>query len=120
MGENISQAAHFAATGAVPVGILALSLLSTPSLKDGRHWVVPEHWHQPLIQEAVVIKRSARAEEMKGFFAYVKSAEGRKTLAKFGFQTPPPPIEGIGGEVTWRPEPAEAWGCRPAWPAADR
>lgn len=94
MGENISQAAHFAASGSAQVGVLAQSLLATPALKGGRHWPVPARWHRPLVQEAVVLKRSGRAAETAGFLRFVGSPEGRKILREFGFEAPvhrPPP-----------------------------
>src|ERR1017187_2064654 len=43
LGENISQAAQFAESGNADAGILALSLVQSPALKDkGRYWTIPE------------------------------------------------------------------------------
>lgn len=87
-GENISQTAQFATSGAAQVGIVAKSLLATPAMKAGSSWEVPASWHRPLVQEAVVLKRSRQAEAAGGFLKFVGSEEGRKRLKGYGFALP--------------------------------
>jgi molybdate transport system substrate-binding protein len=84
-GENISQAAQFAASGSAQVGILALSLTYADSMKGGERWEVPENLYPPLEQAAVVISASKNKDAAKSFLDYVKGAEGRDVLAKYGF-----------------------------------
>ena len=86
-GENISQTAQFAASGSAQVGFLAMSLVTTPALKGGAAWPVPEAWHAPLVQEAVVV-RGPGARAAGEFLAYVRGPEGRQVLKSYGFLEP--------------------------------
>jgi molybdate transport system substrate-binding protein len=88
-GENISQAAQFVESGNAQAGILALSLASSPALKDkGTVWLIPANTHPPIEQGAVVLKASAKKEAARAFLEFVKSAAGRSILEKYGFAVP--------------------------------
>ncbi len=86
LGENASQAAQFATTGAAQVAFVPRSLLGSQGLREGRHWLVPQAWYPPLVQEAVVLKRSRAAAAAVAFFTFVRGPEGRRILATYGFQ----------------------------------
>src|SRR5262245_25233607 len=59
IGENISQTAQFADSGSADVGLIALAIALTPSIKDtGRFIEVPEAMHPPIQQAAVVVAAS--------------------------------------------------------------
>jgi len=88
LGENISQAAQFAASGNAQAGILALSLTYAESMKAGDRWEVPLQLYPPILQAAVIIHSSPNKGAANAFLNYVKSDEGRKLLSKYGF-TPP-------------------------------
>jgi molybdate transport system substrate-binding protein len=87
-GENVSQAAQFAQSGSAQVGIIALSLTFAESMKDGERWEVPTRFYAPIEQAAVIVKASTNKTAAKGFLEFVRSKEGRKTLAKYGFALP--------------------------------
>lgn len=84
-GENISQAAQFAESGSAQVGILALSLTYAESTKGGERWEVPGDLYPPLEQGAVLINASTNKAAARAFLKYVKSAEAREVLSKYGF-----------------------------------
>ena len=84
-GENISQAAQFAETGSAQMGILALSLTFATSTKDGERWEVPADLYPPLEQGAVVIHGSTNKPAARAFLEFVKSAEAREVLSRYGF-----------------------------------
>lgn len=86
LGENVSQAAQFATSGAAQVAFVPLSLLGSPGLREGRHWQVPPAWYPPLVQEAVALKRSRAGAATAAFFSFVRSPAGRRILATYGFQ----------------------------------
>ena len=88
LGENVSQAAQFAGSGAADVGILARSLMRSPVMAAGNAWPVPASWHEPLIQEAVVLRDCAQPKPMAAFMAFVASPAGRQVLAAYGFEAP--------------------------------
>lgn len=89
LGENISQAAQFAATPGADGGLIAYSLAITPGLaKRGRHALIPAAWHTPLRQQMVLLKRAG--ETARAFHAFTLSSEGQSILARYGFTTPSP------------------------------
>ena len=50
-GENVSQAAQFATSGATQGGIIAYSLALSPEVsKLGTYALIPDDWHEPLRQ----------------------------------------------------------------------
>lgn len=87
-GENISQAAQFAETGSAQVGILALSLTFAPGTKGGERWGIPTDLYPALEQGAVVIRASENKAAARAFLEFVKSAEAREVLLKYGFTVP--------------------------------
>jgi molybdate transport system substrate-binding protein len=89
LGENASQAAQFAASGAAQVGLVPLALVDAPGMAGGRRWVVPPASYPALVQEAVVLKRSKAQAEARAFFTFVRSPAGRKILAARGFAPAP-------------------------------
>ena len=87
LGENISQTAQFAQTGNVDVALIALSLAMSPTMQ-GKYWEVPAQSYPAIRQAAVVIKSSREKDAAKKFLEYVKSAEARDILKKYGFDRP--------------------------------
>jgi len=91
LGENISQAAQFVQTGNAQVGLIALSLTYAESMKGGDRWEIPSNLYPPILQSAVIIQASPNKAAANAFLDFVKSEEGRKVLAKYGFSAPPSP-----------------------------
>jgi molybdate transport system substrate-binding protein len=87
-GENISQAAQFVQSGNAQVGITALSLALSESMKGGERWVVPADYYPPLEQAAVLINGAGSKTKAAGFLEFVKSESGRAILARYGFTAP--------------------------------
>lgn len=87
-GENISQAAQFVQSGSAQAGIIALSLAISPAMQNGNRWLVPAELHPPLEQTVVIVSSSKNKNAALQFLAFVKSAEGREVLAKYGFMAP--------------------------------
>jgi len=87
-GENISQAAQFVQSGNAQAGIVALSLAVSPAMRDGKRWEIPAGMHPTLEQGAIILKDAKHKDAARAFLEFVKSAAGRSTLAKYGFQVP--------------------------------
>lgn len=88
-GENIAQAAQFAASGNADVGLLALSLALSPVLKgQGRYFVVPASEYPRLIQSACILRSSTNKELAKRFMQFLQSPSAVKTMQSYGFTTP--------------------------------
>ena len=87
IGENISQAAQFASTGAAQGGIVALSLALAPTLAALGHFdLIPAHFHQPLVQRMVLLKGAPPAA--RAFHAYLSQPSAQQVLARYGFTLP--------------------------------
>lgn len=86
-GENVSQAARFAASGNAQGGIIAWSLALAPAVAaQGSHALIPEDWHRPLLQRMVLLRRASEAGEV--FYDYMQSEPARQVLRRYGFLLP--------------------------------
>lgn len=95
LGENISQTATFVVSGSADIGILALSLAMTPSLKEkGRYVEIPAGDYPAIEQAAVVLKSSANKEIARQFFAFLKTPAIQDLMRGYGFSVPAgaPPV----------------------------
>ncbi|HJV63777.1 MAG TPA: molybdate ABC transporter substrate-binding protein [Albitalea sp.] len=87
LGENISQATQYVATGAAQAGITALSLALAPAVAAAtRHLPLPESLHQPLRQRMVLLKGARPAAV--AFHDFLQGAAARAVLARQGFALP--------------------------------
>ncbi|MGA8150354.1 MAG: molybdate ABC transporter substrate-binding protein [Terriglobales bacterium] len=90
LGENISQAASFVASGSADVGIVALSLALAPSMKErGRYVEISSEDYPPIRQAAVILNSSKQKPAARQFLDYVKSPAIVELLQTYGFSPPP-------------------------------
>lgn len=86
-GENISQAAQFAASGSAQGGIIALSLARAPALAAlGRFELIPQRMHQPLAQRMVLMKGAPAGAV--AFYDYLATASAQEVMSRYGFTMP--------------------------------
>jgi len=86
LGENISQTATFAATGAADAGIIALSLAISSNMKDkGRYTEVPAGDYPRIEQACVVMKASKAKATALAFIHYIKTPAIGDLLRSYGF-----------------------------------
>jgi molybdate transport system substrate-binding protein len=85
LGENIRQALQFVQTGNAEAGIIALSVADVPEVS---FTLIDERLHSPLRQALALIKGTPHEHTARRFVAFVNGPEGRKIMAKYGFQTP--------------------------------
>jgi len=90
IGENISQTAQYAQTGAADVGIIALSLALSPTMKQtgGKYWLVPEAAHQPLQQGYVLLTHAKDNAAATQFANFIGTPTVTAILKSFGFAQP--------------------------------
>jgi molybdate transport system substrate-binding protein len=87
LGENISQATQYVASGAAQAGMTSLSLaLAPPVAARTRHVVLPETLHAPLRQRMALMKNARPAAAV--FYEYLQSPAARALLARHGFAVP--------------------------------
>jgi molybdate transport system substrate-binding protein len=92
VGESVAQAYQFVATGNAELGFVALSQLplkqGRPDGVAGSFWVVPASMHEPIRQDAVLLKTGANNLAAAAFLAYLKSDAARRVLQDFGYSSP--------------------------------
>jgi molybdate transport system substrate-binding protein len=87
MGENVSQAAQFALSGAAQGGIIAYSLALSPDVGGrGAFALITAEWHQPLRQRMVLVKGAGSVARQ--FYDFVRGSESRTILKHYGFVLP--------------------------------
>jgi molybdate transport system substrate-binding protein len=87
LGENVAQAAQFAASGNADGGIIAYSLALAPELRRrGSFALIPESLHEPLRQRMVLL--AGASQEAERFYDYLRSPAARAILASYGFTLP--------------------------------
>lgn len=86
-GENVSQAAQFAASGSTQGGIFALSLVLAPQVAQlGTYALIPAEQHRPLRQRMVLLKGADAVS--RAFYDYMQSSAARAVLKRYGFLLP--------------------------------
>jgi molybdate transport system substrate-binding protein len=87
LGENVSQAAQFAAGGAAQAGLIAYSLAVSPALSNkGRFALVASGLHESLRQRMALVRGAGRVA--RAFFAFLQDAPARAVLRRYGFLLP--------------------------------
>lgn len=88
LGQNVSQAAQFAQSGAADAALVPLSLTFAPELADGKIFAVPAASYPVQEQSAVVLRAAKEAELARAFVRYVAGARGRELLSRYGYGLP--------------------------------
>jgi molybdate transport system substrate-binding protein len=91
-GESIAQAAQFVETGNADLGLIALSLVLSPTLsKRGRWMEVPPAWYATVsLDHAMILtNRGAKNSAARSYHAFLRSAAAKKILRDFGYGVPP-------------------------------
>jgi len=88
LGENVSQAAQFAASGNAEGGIISYSLAMAPTVSArGRYELIPQEWHSPLRQRMVLLPNAGPIAAR--FYDYMQQPPARRVLERYGFMLPP-------------------------------
>ncbi len=82
-GNSIAQTFQFVDTGNAELGFVALSQVIF--VKEGSRWLVPQTLYAPIAQDAVLLKVGTDNVVAKAFLAYLKGAEARAVIEKFGY-----------------------------------
>jgi molybdate transport system substrate-binding protein len=74
IAENIAQTAQYVESGNAELGLISLTSALTPALRQEGHFVpVPAKDYPPILQGAVVIKKSANAKAAHQFLSFLAS-----------------------------------------------
>ena len=84
-GNNISQTFQFVETGNAELGFIALAQVVQRA--EGSRWVVPDGLHEPIRQDAVLLKKGADSEAARAFMEFLKGPEAVAIIGEFGYGT---------------------------------
>lgn len=88
-GTNIAQAQQFVATGNAELGFVALAQVI--KTEGGSRWEVPGDLHEPILQDAVLLKVGADNEAAQAFLEFLKGPQSREVIKSFGYDLAPEP-----------------------------
>ena len=84
--ESIAQAYQFVHTGNAELGFVALSQVAVPGKPDvGSRWLVPQSLHQPIQQDAVLLKPGANSAAARALLEHLKSAPVKELIRSYGY-----------------------------------
>jgi len=85
-GENISQTYQFVSTGNADLGFVALSQIMTDKqITRGSAWIVPEHLHQPIKQDAVILLAGKGSPATIELMQFMISEEAKLIMESHGY-----------------------------------
>ncbi len=86
-GESIGQTFGFVKTGNADVGFVAMSqVLLGGRLKEGSMWAVPPALHDPIRQDAVILKRGANNEAAQALIKLLQSPNIKELIRSYGYE----------------------------------
>lgn len=89
LGETITQAYQFVATGNAELGFVALSqIYKNGKYANGSRWAVPAGLYPQLRQDAVILAKGKDNPAAKALMAYLKSDAAKKVIRAHGYELP--------------------------------
>ena len=86
-GENIAQTLQFVATGNARLGFVAKSQMKDPRFKlKGSSWEVPVDMHEPILQQAILLKPGSTNASAKQFVRYLQGSVAKKIIENYGYR----------------------------------
>ncbi|MBP8234255.1 molybdate ABC transporter substrate-binding protein [Rhizorhabdus sp.] len=82
-GTSIAQAYQFTSTGAAELGFVALSQIV--DVKGGSRWIVPARFHQPIEQQAILLKTGANNPAARAFLKFLRSETALRIIRRYGY-----------------------------------
>ncbi|MDF9392100.1 MULTISPECIES: molybdate ABC transporter substrate-binding protein [Methylococcus] len=87
LGESITQAYQFTASGNADLGFVALSqIYQDGRFAPGSHWVVPTELYPPLRQDAVLLVKGRNNPAALALLSYLKSEAAQEIIRAYGYE----------------------------------
>jgi len=88
-GENIIQTFQFVSSQNAELGFVAHSQVLSSNIQQlGSRWDVPPTLHDPVIQEAVLLKQGATNPAAQAFLEYIKTPLAQAIIREHGYGIP--------------------------------
>ena len=86
LGENITQAHQFVATGNAELGFIALSqVYQDGKIASGSAWIVPAEYHAPIRQDALILARGKDNPAAAALLDYLKGPKASALIRSYGY-----------------------------------
>ena len=86
LGENIAQTFQFVKTGNASMGFVALSqVMQDGKVTSGSAWLVPAALHEPIRQDAVLLRQGADNPAAKALLQYLRTDAARAVIRAYGY-----------------------------------
>lgn len=86
-GQNITQALQFVSSGNAELGFVALSqVYKDGKITSGSAWVVPAEMHEPIKQDALILKKGEANPAAKALMDYLKGPKAAEVIKSYGYQ----------------------------------
>jgi molybdate transport system substrate-binding protein len=84
--ENIAQAYQFVGTGNAELGFVALSQVWQDGKQSGGSgWIVPANLHQPIRQDAVLLRNGSGKPAATALLDYLRGDKARRIIKAYGY-----------------------------------
>ena len=89
-GENIAQAHQFVLSGNAELGFVSASqVMRDGKVTHGSAWLVPDSFHTPILQDAVLLTRGKDSIAAQHFLDYLSTDQARQMIQQFGYDLTP-------------------------------
>ncbi|WP_271411049.1 molybdate ABC transporter substrate-binding protein [Pseudomonas sp. Q1-7] len=86
-GQNISQALQFVSSGNAELGFVALSqVYKDGKITHGSAWIVPAEMHEPIRQDALILKKGEANPAARALVDYLKGPKAADVIKSYGYQ----------------------------------
>lgn len=86
LGDSVAQTLQFIASGNAELGFVSLSQLVQPGkAPTGSWWIVPAGLHEPLAQDAALLKKGEKNPAAAALLQYLKGAKAKTTMLAHGY-----------------------------------
>ena len=82
-GQSVAQAYQFVHSANADLGLVALSQVVLH--EKGSRWIVPERLHEPILQDAVLLRHGTANAAAKAFLEFLQSPQADAVRARFGY-----------------------------------
>jgi molybdate transport system substrate-binding protein len=93
-GENIAQAHQFVLSGNAELGFVSASqILHQGKVTQGSAWIVPDSFHSPILQDAVLLNKGKNSIAAQNFLDYLLTDQAREIIQQFGYDLVPKALQ---------------------------
>jgi molybdate transport system substrate-binding protein len=84
-GDSIAQTFQFVATENAQVGFVARSQVLAWENEGGSSWIVPQDFHAPIGQQAVLLNKGEDNPAARAFMSFLSSSSARDIITGYGY-----------------------------------